>query len=246
VGVARCVSLGNGSDALELACAHWALEAGDHVMCTANAGFYSSTAIRLVGAIPHYVEIDNILQTMSPDALAQALDTATVKPRALIVTHLYGQLADIEALCEIAARHDVPVIEDCAQSHGARRNGRQCGTFGALAAFRFLSDQEPRRARRRRCGVVTNDAAIADRVARLRQYGWSAKVPRRNTAWPQQPPRRTAGRAAARQAAAPGCVECAPPSRRRALQRRVRRPRCHLPGVGGRGLRRAPVRTARR
>jgi dTDP-4-amino-4,6-dideoxygalactose transaminase len=174
VGAKRCVSLGNGTDALELGLRALGVEAGDQVMCTGNAGFYSSTAIHLLGAVPVYVEIDAVSQTMSADALSQALDAATTKPRAIIVTHLYGQLADIEAILAVAARHGVPVLEDCAQSHGARRNGRQCGTFGALASFSFYPTKNLG-ALGDGGAVTTDDEAIAERVARLRQYGWAGK-----------------------------------------------------------------------
>jgi dTDP-3-amino-2,3,6-trideoxy-4-keto-D-glucose/dTDP-3-amino-3,4,6-trideoxy-alpha-D-glucose/dTDP-2,6-dideoxy-D-kanosamine transaminase len=174
VGVARCVSLANGTDALELGLRALGVEAGDVVLCTGNAGFYSSTAIHLIGALPQYVDIDPALQTMDPVALSRALEAATTAPRAIIATHLYGQLAQIESICEIAARHGVPVLEDCAQSHGARRGGKLCGAFGALAAFSFYPTKNLG-ALGDGGAVVTDDPPIADRVARLRQYGWSSK-----------------------------------------------------------------------
>lgn len=174
VGVARCVSLGNGTDALELGLRALGVGPADRVLLAANAGFYGSTAVRLIGAIPVYVDIDPASYTISVDALASALASAPQPPSAIIATHLYGRMADIEAICEVAARHGVPVLEDCAQSHGASRGGRQCGSFGALAAFSFYPTKNLG-ALGDGGAVVTDDHALADRVACLRQYGWSAK-----------------------------------------------------------------------
>jgi aminotransferase EvaB len=98
VGVSHCVSVANGTDALELALRAVGVEPGDAVACVANAGFYSSTAVHLVGAVPWYVEVDEATLTMCPQALAQVLDR---RPAAVIVTHLYGQLADIQRIARM-------------------------------------------------------------------------------------------------------------------------------------------------
>ncbi|VWX60491.1 dTDP-3-amino-3, 6-dideoxy-alpha-D-galactopyranose transaminase [Burkholderiales bacterium 8X] len=171
IGNADCVSLANGTDALELALRALNVEPGDKVACVANAGFYGSTAIRAVGAAPVYVDIDPTTQNMAVDAFADAL---RFQPKVVVVTHLYGQMADIEPLTKMAHDAGVKVIEDCAQSHGAIRGGRRAGSFGDIGCFSFyptknlgaLGDG----------GAITcNDAALADRVRALRQYGWSTK-----------------------------------------------------------------------
>jgi aminotransferase EvaB len=171
VGVDHCVSVANGSEALELALRGLGVERSSRVVAVANAGFYSSTAIHAIGAEPVYVDVDSETLTMCPKALASVIDT---KPAAIIVTHLYGQLADIEELVRIASAAGVPVLEDCAQSHGARRNGKQAGSFGDIACFSFYPTKNLG-ALGDGGAVVTSDDQLADRIRQLRQYGWSQK-----------------------------------------------------------------------
>lgn len=174
VGAHQCVSLANGTDALELGLRALGVGAGDLVAVPANAGFYGSTALRLLGAQPLYVEIDPVSMTMSPDALSRALADAPARPRAVVCVHLFGQLADIDGICRVAAGFRVPVLEDCAQSHGARRHGRQCGTYGLLAAYSFYPTKNLG-ALGDGGALLTSDAALADHVRCLRQYGWATK-----------------------------------------------------------------------
>jgi len=171
VGVSNCVSLANGTDALELALRALGVEKGDSVVTVANAGFYSSTAIHAIGATPLYVDVDHDTLTMSTEALAKA---TTLKPKVVIVTHLYGQLADVEELVHIANEAGMPLIEDCAQAHGASRNGKQAGSFGNFACFSFYPTKNLG-ALGDGGAVVTNDGDLASRVRTLRQYGWSQK-----------------------------------------------------------------------
>jgi aminotransferase EvaB len=170
-GVEQCVTLANGTDALELALRALEVKAGDKVLLAANAGFYGSKAVRLIGAVPQYVDIDPKSLTMSVASLQAAL---TVKPKGIVVTHLYGQLADIEAIVKIAKAANVPVIEDCAQAHGARRNGRTAGSFGDIGCFSFYPTKNLG-ALGDGGAVVTRDAALAARLKKLRQYGWGEK-----------------------------------------------------------------------
>lgn len=171
VGSAHCVSLANGTDALELGLRALGVNRGDRVACVANAGFYGSTAIHAIGAHPIYVDIDPSSANMAAGSLQQAL---AQQPKAVIVTHLYGRMADIETLAAMARAAGVAVIEDCAQAHGARRNGRMAGSVGDMGCFSFyptknlgaLGDG----------GAVTcQDAALVGRLRALRQYGWSSK-----------------------------------------------------------------------
>jgi aminotransferase EvaB len=171
VGVKHCVSVANGSEALELALRGLGVEKGSRVVAIANAGFYSSTAIHAIGAEPVYVDVDADTLTMCPKALASVIDT---KPAAIIVTHLYGQLADIEEIVRIASAAGVPVLEDCAQSHGARRNGKQAGSFGDIACFSFYPTKNLG-ALGDGGAVVTHDDQLAARIRQLRQYGWAQK-----------------------------------------------------------------------
>ena len=171
VGVSHCVSVGNGTDALELALRAVGVKPGDQVACVANAGFYSSTAVHLVGAVPRYVDVDESTLTMSPPALEQALD---LRPAAVIVTHLYGQLADVERIAQLCRARGVALVEDCAQAHGALRDGRRAGSFADIACFSFYPTKNLG-AIGDGGAVVTQDDKLAGKVRLLRQYGWSEK-----------------------------------------------------------------------
>ncbi len=170
-GVSTCVSVANGTDALELALRACGVGAGDRVALVANAGYYGSIATKLVGAVPLYVDIDEATMTMEAAQLARALES---RPKAVIVTHLYGRLANIEELCALAERAGVPLIEDCAQAHGAMRSGRKAGSFGTLGCFSFYPTKNLG-ALGDGGAVVTNDEVLAARLRQLRQYGWKSK-----------------------------------------------------------------------
>jgi dTDP-4-amino-4,6-dideoxygalactose transaminase len=171
VGVNHCISVANGSEALELALKGLGVNRGDRVVAVANAGFYSSTAIHAIGADPVYVDVNADTLTLCPHAFAAIVET---KPAAVIVTHLYGQLANIEEIVSLASAAGIPVLEDCAQSHGARRNGKQAGSFGTIACFSFYPTKNLG-ALGDGGAVVTNDDELAARIRQLRQYGWSQK-----------------------------------------------------------------------
>jgi dTDP-4-amino-4,6-dideoxygalactose transaminase len=144
---------------------------GDTVLTTANAGFYSSAATYATGAIPIYVDVDPETFTMSPAALARALP---LRPKAVVVTHLYGRLAAIEEIVALSAAVGASVIEDCAQAHGASRTGRRAGSFGTFGCFSFYPTKNLGAAGDGGA-LVTNDNDLADRARRLRQYGWATK-----------------------------------------------------------------------
>lgn len=171
VGAGYCVSVANGTDALELALRALGVGPGKRVACVANAGFYGSTAIGLVGAAPLYVDVDGQSLTMSPQALAQAL---AERPAAVIVTHLYGQLADVERIAPLCRVAGVPLIEDCAQAHGARRAGRLAGSFADVGCFSFYPTKNLG-AVGDGGAVVTSNGELAGHARALRQYGWSKK-----------------------------------------------------------------------
>ncbi|MDH3410936.1 MAG: DegT/DnrJ/EryC1/StrS family aminotransferase [Gammaproteobacteria bacterium] len=170
-GVPYCVGLANGTDALELALRSVGAGEGDRVVLAANAGFYGSTAVRIIGAVPVYTDVDPQTLTLAPTALRKVLEKGV---KAIIVTHLYGQLADVTTIVDLAAEFDVPVIEDCAQAHGAARGGRRAGAFGHVGCFSFYPTKNLG-ALGDGGAVITSRAEIAARVRRLRQYGWGAK-----------------------------------------------------------------------
>ena len=170
-GVERCVGVANGTDALELALRAAGVGPGSRVVTVANAGMYSTTAIRSIGAEPVYVDVDGAALTMDPDALAAIL---TEDIKAVVVTHLYGRMAPMLRIAQIAARSKVPLIEDCAQAHGASVDGRKAGAWGCMGCFSFYPTKNLG-AIGDGGAVVTNDAVLAGRVTRFRQYGWESK-----------------------------------------------------------------------
>ncbi|MEG3789798.1 DegT/DnrJ/EryC1/StrS family aminotransferase [Lysobacter sp. CCNWLW3] len=171
-GAGHCIGVANGTDALELALKAVGVVPGDQVAVTANAAMYGTTAVLACGAHPLFVDVEAASSTMCPQQLAAVL--AEHAPKAVIVTHLYGRLAAIEALVSLCREHGIAVVEDCAQAHGARRNGRTAGSFGDIAAFSFYPTKNLG-ALGDGGAVVTSDPALAQRTRQLRQYGWSAK-----------------------------------------------------------------------
>jgi len=170
-GSAECIAVGNGTDALELALRALAIGPGDEVATTANAGMYATTAIRAAGATPCYVEIDASTLLMDPSALVAGL---TPRTHAVIVTHLYGRLADMGTLADTARQRGIALIEDCAQAHGAQRGTRKAGTVGTLGCFSFYPTKNLG-ALGDAGAVVTADRELAAKLRALRTYGWGAK-----------------------------------------------------------------------
>ena len=170
-GTAHCVSVANGTDALELALRALGTGPGDRVATVANAGGYSTTSIRAAGAEPLYIDIDPGSMNMSPRDLAERLTPDT---RAVIATHLYGRMADMPALLEVVNRAGVPLVEDCAQAHGASLHGRKAGSWGAIGSFSFYPTKNLG-ALGDGGAITTDDEALARRVRALRQYGWSTR-----------------------------------------------------------------------
>ena len=172
VGVRHALGVANGTDALTLALRALGVQPGQPVVTVANAGCYASTALAQLGAQPLYVDVEPARLTMAPAALAAALAAHPVA--AVIVTHLYGQMADMPRLTALCHAAKVPLIEDCAQAHGATLNDRQAGAWGALACFSFYPTKNLG-ALGDGGAVLTDDQALAERLRALRQYGWTRK-----------------------------------------------------------------------
>jgi aminotransferase EvaB len=171
-GVPHAVGVANGTDAIELALRAVGIGEGHGVATVANAGFYASTSIRAIGAQPVYVDVVPETYSMSIESLKRELVRNSVQ--AVIATHLYGRLADIETIIAVCRPSGIPVIEDCAQAHGATRNGRAAGSFGIAGCFSFYPTKNLG-ALGDGGAVTTSDAAIAERLRELRQYGWDKK-----------------------------------------------------------------------
>ncbi len=166
-GVAHAVGVANGTDAIELALRALGIGAGDEVITVAHTAVATVCAVERAGATPVLVDIDEGTYTMDPRAAAAAV---TDRTRAILPVHLYGHPADMGSLMDLAARHGLAMIEDCAQAHGARVGGRLAGTFGHLSAFSFYPTKNLG-AYGDGGAVITNDAVLAERVRRLRNYG---------------------------------------------------------------------------
>ena len=166
----ECVGVANGTDALELSLRGIGISRGDRVATVANAGYYTSTALTAIGAEPVYIDIDENSLTMSPVDLVRQIDAV----RAVVVTHLFGRLAAIEDIVALAGTRAVPVIEDCAQSHGAIRAGRRAGTFGVAGCFSFYPTKNLG-ALGDGGAIITSDPTLATKLRSLRQYGWDRK-----------------------------------------------------------------------
>ncbi|MEP7063561.1 MAG: DegT/DnrJ/EryC1/StrS family aminotransferase [Betaproteobacteria bacterium] len=168
-GSPHCVGVANGTDSIELALRAIGVTAGDRVVTTANAGGYTATALHAIGAQPLFVDVGEDL-VMSPFALDRSLDGV----RAVVVTHLYGRMAAVGEIVERASAAGVPVVEDCAQAHGAHIDGKSAGTFGALGCFSFYPTKNLG-ALGDAGAILTADSAAATRMRALRQYGWDNK-----------------------------------------------------------------------
>jgi dTDP-3-amino-2,3,6-trideoxy-4-keto-D-glucose/dTDP-3-amino-3,4,6-trideoxy-alpha-D-glucose/dTDP-2,6-dideoxy-D-kanosamine transaminase len=165
------VGVASGTDALILALRVAGAE-GRMVVLAANAGMYATLAVLQVGGEPVFVDVDPQLALMDLDAARRLIEGGDLA--AVVVTHLYGRMHALEGLVACARRHGVVVIEDCAQAHGARRNGALAGTVGDLGCFSFYPTKNLG-ALGDAGAVATRDAAMAATLRQLRQYGWTEK-----------------------------------------------------------------------
>ncbi len=166
-GSSHCISASSGTQALEIGLAALGLGPGDGVVTVANGGMHSTTAIRAIGATPQFAEVDPLTLTMSPDGL---LEVITEQTRAVIVTHLYGRVADIETIAGIAESRNFLLVEDCFQANGASLNGKFVGTFGQLGGFCFAPAKNLG-ALGKAGAIITPEADIAQNARRIRLNG---------------------------------------------------------------------------
>ncbi|HZY20069.1 MAG TPA: DegT/DnrJ/EryC1/StrS family aminotransferase [Ramlibacter sp.] len=172
LGVRNCVSVANGTDAIEFALRAFALRAGERVATVANAGMYGTIAAAAVGLEPVFMDVALDTRNVTVAEVERAIQ---VGARAVIVTHLYGNpVAEIREIAQLCRRTSVPLLEDCAQAHGASVDGRAVGSFGDAASFSFYPTKNLG-ALGDGGAVTTDDADLAKRLRALRQYGWSEK-----------------------------------------------------------------------
>jgi len=168
VGVRHGIGVASGTEALQVGLMACGIGAGDEVITVSHTASATAMAVLLAGATPVFVDIDPATYTMRPELVETAL---TVRTKAVLPVHLYGQPADMAAVMDVARRHGLRVIEDCAQAHGATYRGQRVGAFGDLGCFSFYPTKN--------LGaygdggiVVTNDDALAEQVRLVREYGW--------------------------------------------------------------------------
>jgi dTDP-4-amino-4,6-dideoxygalactose transaminase len=171
VGIDHVVACGNGTDSIEILLKAYGIGAGDEVIVPALSWISTSEAVSAMGATPVFVDIEEDYFAIDVNRIEAAI---TKKTKAIIPVHLYGHPADMPAMMTIAARHGLVVIEDCAQSHGARIDGKAVGTFGHAASFSFYPGKNLGAYGDAGC-MATNDPAIAEHARMIAQHGQKGK-----------------------------------------------------------------------
>ena len=166
-GAPYAVGVGTGTDALALTLRGLGIGPGDEVITSPVSAAFSALAILMAGATPVFADIDPERLTLDPRAADAAV---TPRTAALMPVHLYGQPADMPAFDALARRHGLALVEDACQAHGATASGRPVGTFGAAGAFSFYPTKNLG-ALGDAGAVITSDAALTDRLKRLRNGG---------------------------------------------------------------------------
>jgi dTDP-4-amino-4,6-dideoxygalactose transaminase len=174
LGVPRVIGCGNGTDAIALALRGLGVGPGSTVVTVSHTAVATVAAIEMTGATPLLIDIDPIHYTLDPDALQRVLEQPPpgLPPvKAVVAVHLYGQPVDLDRIVPLCRGHNVALIEDCAQAHGAKLHGQRVGTFGDAATFSFYPTKNLG-ALGDGGAVAVSDPALAEKIAALRQYGW--------------------------------------------------------------------------
>jgi dTDP-4-amino-4,6-dideoxygalactose transaminase len=170
-GVKHCVAVNSGTSALHLALLGAGVQRGDEVITTPNTFIATAEAISYTGAKPVFVDIDPRTANIDPDRIAPAVTSRT---RAILPVHLYGLPAEMDAITAIAAQHQLAVIEDACQAHGARYRGQRVGGIGKAAAFSFYPTKNLG-AYGEGGALTTHDDELAARARALRSHGESRR-----------------------------------------------------------------------
>jgi dTDP-4-amino-4,6-dideoxygalactose transaminase len=170
-GCSHAIGLSSGTDALHVAFMAIDLKPGDEVITTPYSFFSTAGEIARLGAKPVFAEIDRKTYNIDPAGIEAKISART---RAILPVHLFGQMADMPAIMEIARKHNLRVIEDAAQAIGAELNGRRAGSMGDLGCFSFYPTKN--------LGgygdggmITTNNAALAEKIRLLRSHGFKTK-----------------------------------------------------------------------
>ena len=170
-GVNHAIGVSSGTDAILISLMALGIGSGDEVITTPYSFFATAGCVRRTGARAVFVDIDPQTYNIDPAGIEAAI---TEKTKAILPVHLYGQCADMDAINEIACRHNLPVIEDAAQAIGAERDGKRAGALGLAGAFSFYPTKNLG-AMGEGGMVTTNDDDFAGTVRQLRNHGMSAQ-----------------------------------------------------------------------
>lgn len=166
-GTEYCIGVGNGLDALMLALKALGINAKDEVIIPSNTYIATALAVTYVGATPVLVEPDIDTFNINPTLIESAI---TTKTKAIIPVHLYGQACDMDSIMKIAKKHNLFVVEDCAQAHGATYKGLKVGSFGDIACFSFYPGKNLG-ALGDAGAVLTNNKELAYKIQIFSNYG---------------------------------------------------------------------------
>lgn len=176
-GTTYGIGLNSGTDALILSLKALGVEAGDEVITVSHTALATVSAVLAVGAVPVLIDVHPKLYTIDVVQMEKAISSRT---KAIIAVHIYGQSAELDSILKVARSHNLPVIEDCAQSTGGFYKGQRVGSLGVVGCFSFYPTKN--------LGaigdggmVVTNNPELNEKIRCLRQYGWDNH---RNTEFP--------------------------------------------------------------
>ncbi len=167
----HCIGVDSGTQALNLILRALDVGEGDEVITVPNTFIATVAAIAYTGATPVFVDVDPRTWMMDPDLLENAI---TPRTKAILPVHLFGNPVDFDPIAAIARKHGLPVVEDACQAHGARYQGRRCGSLGVAAAFSFYPGKNLG-AFGDGGAVTTSDADLAERIRSLRHHGQTRK-----------------------------------------------------------------------
>lgn len=171
IGTKHCIACANGTDALEISLQAMGIQPGDEVIVPAISWISTSEAVSTIGGVPIFVDVDPVYYCIDIDKIEAVI---TPKTKAIIPVHLYGQPVDMPRLMALAQKHNLLVLEDCAQAHGATINGQRIGTFGHVASFSFYPGKNLG-AYGDAGGIVTNDDQIMRVARQISNHGQEGK-----------------------------------------------------------------------
>jgi dTDP-4-amino-4,6-dideoxygalactose transaminase len=171
VGTKYGIGVGSGTDAITLSLMALGIGSGDEVITVSHTSIATASAISITGAKPVFVDVEEDTMLMDINMVKSKI---TSKTKAIVPVHLYGHPVNLDPLVELSEMRDIPIVEDCAQAHGAEYKGKKVGTFGKLSAFSFYPTKN--------LGaygdagmILTNEEELYQKLLMLRQYGWKER-----------------------------------------------------------------------